>query len=687
MYYGASATLSNVTFSGDVAADAGQPGTGNSAAPYTTGATCPGFDTVDVCGTVTYSFPATNVGSSAPTQTITYNISATGTLGTPVVVTGGIPNLDFTLNSTTCTGMTSPTTCSVTVNFKPSAAGLRLGAVQIVDTDDDILATAFLSGIGQGAEIAFNTVAPITFLAPSSGSTCGALADAVSTDAQGNVYVGLNCAGNNLIKYSPAGQVLSVSSIPLPAFLAIDGAGNLYDFSTAGFYEIPAGTTTANLISTSYGAAQLAIDASGNVYFTSGNSVYIVPASTVSVQLFFTTSSTNLESIALDAGGDIYVGDTVSGTISIIRAGTNVATPYITGLGPETVQQLAVDAAGDLYVDSLSGLTEYPAGSTTNPISLPQAGSSIALAVDPLGDVFVVDYNAGSVTELPRSQPPALTFAATPVDGTSAAQTVPAQNVGNENLTVTSFAVSSNFSGSDANCSSLVPGGVCDLSISFAPTVSGSLTGTAVLTDNAVTGTTQSIALSGTATALAQTITFNPIPNQVQGTKLTLTASASSGLPVTFTSLTTGVCTVSGNTATLTNPGTCTIQASQPGNSVYAAATPVSQSFTVTAAANFTIAANPPSETAFRGVAAGFVLTLQSEASFSGNVKLTCSGGPAKTVCLDLPMTVHLNANGKAYAASGILFPKSTPAGTYTITFTGVSGSLTNSTTAKFTVK
>jgi hypothetical protein len=33
------------------------------------------------------------------------------------------------------------------------------------------------------------------------------------------------------------------------------------------------------------------------------------------------------------------------------------------------------------------------------------------------------------------------------------------------------------------------------------------------------------------------------------------------------------------------------------------------------------------------------------------------------------------------------LFPVNTPDGTYTITFTGVSGSLTNSTTAKFTVK
>jgi hypothetical protein len=52
---------------------------------------------------------------------------------------------------------------------------------------------------------------------------------------------------------------------------------------------------------------------------------------------------------------------------------------------------------------------------------------------------------------------------------------------------------------------------------------------------------------------------------------------------VSFVSATTGVCTVSGMTATLVAAGTCTIRATQAGNSVYLAATTVSQSFTVKA--------------------------------------------------------------------------------------------------------
>jgi hypothetical protein len=50
---------------------------------------------------------------------------------------------------------------------------------------------------------------------------------------------------------------------------------------------------------------------------------------------------------------------------------------------------------------------------------------------------------------------------------------------------------------------------------------------------------------------------------------------------VSFNSQTTKVCKVSGTTVTLNATGTCTIQATQAGNSNWAAATPVNQSFQV----------------------------------------------------------------------------------------------------------
>jgi len=68
------------------------------------------------------------------------------------------------------------------------------------------------------------------------------------------------------------------------------------------------------------------------------------------------------------------------------------------------------------------------------------------------------------------------------------------------------------------------------------------------------------------------------------GTPLTLVATASSGLQVSFASATQNVCTINGTTASFIASGTCTIKATQAGNSTYAAAAPVSQSFTVSGA-------------------------------------------------------------------------------------------------------
>jgi hypothetical protein len=82
----------------------------------------------------------------------------------------------------------------------------------------------------------------------------------------------------------------------------------------------------------------------------------------------------------------------------------------------------------------------------------------------------------------------------------------------------------------------------------------------------------------------SQSITFAPLGSKPLGTApFTLTATASSGLAVTFGSSDPLVASVSGNTVTLHKVGFTTITASQGGNATYAAATPVPQLLTVTA--------------------------------------------------------------------------------------------------------
>ena len=83
---------------------------------------------------------------------------------------------------------------------------------------------------------------------------------------------------------------------------------------------------------------------------------------------------------------------------------------------------------------------------------------------------------------------------------------------------------------------------------------------------------------------LNQTISFGPLAGQTYGVApITLNATASSDLPVSFTVLS-GPATVSGSVLTVNGAGNVVVEASQPGNATYSAAAPVDESFTVSPA-------------------------------------------------------------------------------------------------------
>jgi hypothetical protein len=224
------------------------------------------------------------------------------------------------------------------------------------------------------------------------------------------------------------------------------------------------------------------------------------------------------------------------------------------------------------------------------------------------------------------------------------------------------------------------------LSFGFTPRSAGSLQATAVLTDNALNGNpaTQSIALTGTGLQRSQTISFKAIPNQVLGTPLSLTASGSSGLPVSFTSLTPSVCTVAGSTVTLLEAGICTIQASQPGGALYSAALPVRQSFLVT---DFSVTMTPASQTISAGHAASYTVTLKSVNSFSGTMALSCSGGPTHSTCTVSPGSLALSTSATAKVSVTLHPPQNMNHGTFPLSITAKSGADTHMATVSLTVK
>lgn len=128
-----------------------------------------------------------------------------------------------------------------------------------------------------------------------------------------------------------------------------------------------------------------------------------------------------------------------------------------------------------------------------------------------------------------------------------------------------------------------------------------------VVITNAWGSITSSVAAL-TVNRLGQAITFGSLATKLVGdTAFTLAATASSALPVSYSSATPAVATVSGNTVTIVGSGSAVITASQAGNAIYSAATSVNQTLTV----------NTP--------AVGGFATRQLPAGYSPAVKFTVS--------------------------------------------------------------
>jgi hypothetical protein len=120
-----------------------------------------------------------------------------------------------------------------------------------------------------------------------------------------------------------------------------------------------------------------------------------------------------------------------------------------------------------------------------------------------------------------------------------------------------------------------------------------------------------------TVIRLNQTIAFAELPNQwVTNAPFDLTATASSGLPVGYTSSSPSVATVSGGTVTLTGAGSTTITASQGGNATYEPALPVSQTLTVSGVPPF-LMAQPVDQVVNEGGTTEFSVTAGGTAPFA----------------------------------------------------------------------
>lgn len=161
-----------------------------------------------------------------------------------------------------------------------------------------------------------------------------------------------------------------------------------------------------------------------------------------------------------------------------------------------------------------------------------------------------------------------------------------------------------------------------------------------------------------------------------------LTATASSGLVVSFASTTPSVCTVSGTTVTLVSAGTCSVTASQAGNTTFEAAPMVSRSFTVLQAAQAITFVTPGNQalgtatpalvaTSNSGLAVTLASTTASVCTVSGTTLTLVSAG---SCTITANQAGNLNVAAAASVAHTItVAPAPLVAQTITVTFTAPS--------------
>ncbi|MGW3157453.1 choice-of-anchor D domain-containing protein [Streptomyces sp. NPDC001089] len=160
--------------------------------------------------------------------------------------------------------------------------------------------------------------------------------------------------------------------------------------------------------------------------------------------------------------------------------------------------------------------------------------------------------------------PGALNFGSVATGSTSAAQTVTVSNPTDSAAAVSSITASGDYSQTNTCGSSIAANGSCTVSVKFAPTATGSRTGT--LTVDAG-GTTSTVSLSGTGTAPGPVLNTDPASLSFEGTVVGSSATAQT---VKVTNSGTTSATVSGvsasgdfsqtnNCATLAVGASCTV--------------------------------------------------------------------------------------------------------------------------------
>jgi hypothetical protein len=449
----------------------------------------------------------------------------------------------------------------------------------------------------------------VTSVAPTSGPTAGGTSVIVTgTDFTGTTGPGgVRFGGTNATSYTVDGDTQITAVAPA-------GSAGVVDVTVTA----PGGTSTTSAadqftyvaapVASSFATSALAYDVSGATFSiaahaTNGPTSYAVGSATTAQGGSVSVSAAGLVTYSAPVGfrgndSFTFTATNLGGTSSPATVTVPISNPVLVSVFPVGGGQRGIALSG-VQINTTGGRSPHSCANTLNTGALPagtQLNSDCTITGTPAASgtftftANVTDSSLGTGPFTQATDPLVLTISAPTITLSPAAGALPGGSVGaaySQSFTAGGGTSAYNYAQTlgDLPTGLTLTGGT----LAGTPTVIGTLNFDITATDSSSAGSggpyTRVQSYSITVVQGSQAISFGALPNaSLSASPLTLSATASSGLAVGFSSTTTSICTVSGVTLTLLQTGTCSITASQAGDTDWNAASDVVQSFTVTPA-------------------------------------------------------------------------------------------------------
>ncbi len=511
---------------------------------------------------VAVSFANTSVNAISPPQTLTVTDAGNQPLTIASLALSGSFS-QGTLGSSDCASgiqLAAATQCPILLNFVPTVTGPSTGTLTLVDNAVVAAGTQVIQLAGVGSYLSQT----ITFPAISSQIYGGSPISLAATATSGLPIAYAVVAG----PASVSGNVLTTTDVGTITVQATQAGNSFYSAATSVTQKFTVSQATQTITFAPV-AAQIP-----------GSSITLNATASSQLQVSISTTTPSVCSIA----GSV-VNFNIAGTCTVVVTQGGDAEYKAAG---SVARNITVSQVGQSI--SFAAPTSQAVGATFAPVltatsGLPVTLSSTTPATCTVTSNVVTTIAAGTCT-LQATQPGNVEYKpANPVNQSFSvaqiAQTITFNGISTQAPTATVQLSASSTSQLPVTFSTTTPS-VCSISgTTLTTNTVGLCSVVAAQPGNAQYRAATSVTKSFNVIQTAQTITFTPIAAQTVGAVVNLTPTATSGLPVTLVSTNPVACSVSGLAVTATGAGTCTLQATQSGNSQYAAAPTITQSFVV----------------------------------------------------------------------------------------------------------